>query len=176
MGKVAVKVLADDILPLKKDIDSLSADHGGTTLPLFGLGLVSPALLFLGLATSQRRREREASDDSIRRRRIAWSQARAELKALAGSQGGLQDASRILRDFLGNKLNLEGGALTPSDTAARLGQAGLSSELVERTRAFLAQCEQAQYAGPAAGASKLSDSQYQALETLLTDLNQGLEG
>ena len=176
MGKIAVKVLADDILPLKKDIDSLSAPRGHQSLPLFGLGIVSPALLFLGLSISQRRKEREASDDSIRRRRIAWPEARAQLKALKPGQSSLQDASRVLRDFLGHKLNLEGGALTPTDTSTQLTAAGLNDDIVGRTQAFLSQCEQAQYAGPGSGGSNLTPAQYQALEALLTELHQGLGG
>lgn len=151
-GKVAVKILADDILPLHKGLDVVAsqAPHGTRRLWWWG-GLALPPLAFLGVFAAQRRRDRFARDRGLRRRREGLRRARALLRQVeaelrAGNQPeACRLASRCLRGFVGDKLDLEGTALTPDETAAHLQRRGLAPETVERTRQLLARLEAARY-------------------------------
>jgi hypothetical protein len=143
-GKVAVRVLADDILPIHRRMDALERhDIAGAQRWLFGTGLVAPALACVGLVGVRRRRARFEAEAHLRRRRSALKRAK-RAAARAGDPAAL---SRAIRDYVGDKLNLEGGALTPAETAEHLRQAGVPEELVGEARSLLEQCEAAQYGG-----------------------------
>lgn len=151
-GKVAVKILADDILPLHKGLDAVASQppRGSRRLLWWG-GLALPPLAFLGVFAAQRRRERFARDRGLRRRREGLRRARGLLRQVeaevrSGNQpGACRLASRCLRGLVGDKLDLEGTALTPEETAAHLQREGLAPATVERTRQLLERLEAAQY-------------------------------
>jgi hypothetical protein len=176
MGKVAVKILADDILPLKKSLVEVKPQTKPLTYALqMGLGLGFPAFAFFGFAWFQRRREEEASDTGIKRKRMAMTLARSDLKAIAQSKNPLAAGSRVLRHFLGNQLNLEGGALTSSDVHDTLLTKGVDADLAKRVRKFLSVCEMAQFAAPSTeeqSSQKVADT----VEQLLKDLQQAFGG
>lgn len=181
-GKVAVKILADDILPIYRRADALSS-HGlaGPSRLLFGSGLLLPALGFVGLFAVRRRRERLAGDTALRRRSRAASRARQALKHVAAhDEAGRQveaaeAASRALRVLIGDLLNIEGAALTHGDAAEHLRASGRVDEaLIDRVVAFLAACEAAQYGG-ATSLSQL-DGLPVRVGQLARDLERALEG
>ena len=176
MGKVAVRVLADDILPLKPGLSGLqkSPETWRKVLEL-GLGLTLPAFAFLGLAWRQKRQELHASNSGLRRRKVAMAEAKTEMKTIRDSQNPLAAGSRVLRHYLGNQLNLEGGALTSSDVQEALLTHGVSPDLAQRVRKFLSQCELSQFGSPTEAklsAQKVADT----VELLLKDLQQSLGG
>ncbi|MBT6488592.1 MAG: protein BatD [Deltaproteobacteria bacterium] len=176
MGKVAVKVLADDILPLKKSLAQVTPQTKPLTYAMkMSLGLGFPAFAFFGFAWLQRRREEEASDTGLKRKRMAMTQARSDMKAIAESENPLAAGSRVLRHFLGNQLNLEGGALTSSDVHDTLVDKGVDADLAKRVRKFLSVCEMAQFAAPSTeeqSSQKVADT----VEQLLKDLQQAIGG
>ena len=153
-GKQAVKLLGQDLLPLHRGLEGL-APHGlgPTSIALGGGGLILPPLLFLGLVLGLRRRERLERDVALRRRLGAMASARARLRTLraelrAGDRRqreAVEAASRALREFLGDMLNLEGGALTAAEAGARLRDAGLSAERAAEVQRSLGELEAALY-------------------------------
>jgi hypothetical protein len=148
-GKVAVRILADDILPLYKDLDAVTfASAGAVPAPVLAGGLAVPPLLFLGLWLLRRRQEQYAADSGLRRRRTALSRARKgleELSAAAGAAAAAEAASRLLRRYVGDKLGCEGTALTPVEAGERLQEAGVDGETAARVRRLLERLEAAQY-------------------------------
>ena len=103
------------------------------------------------------------------------SQARSDMKSIAESDNPLAAGSRVLRHFLGNQLNLEGGALTSNDVHDTLLAKGVNPELAGQVRKFLSACEMAQYAAPdtkAQSPQKVADT----VEQLLKDLQQAIGG
>ncbi len=153
-GKVAVRILADDILPIYRRLDAISADRiGGADRIVFGGGLTVPALGFIGLFVVRRRREQLQGDIALRRRRGARRKARQAMreigkKARTGSVvGAAETASRVLREFIGDMLNLEGGALTPGETAEHLRCAGVPTEIIAEIEGLLDRCDEARYGG-----------------------------
>lgn len=176
-GKVAVKILADDIRPLRKGLEAVRG-NGQSALAAVARagGLALPPLAWLGLALLRRHRERHALDTGLRRRRGALRKALgsarlAEGEARAGREvEACELASRCLRELVGDKLGLSGCALTPQEVDEELRHRGLSPQLVERARDLLVRLEAARY-----GASPVSGGEIEAtLRPLLAELDRDL--
>jgi hypothetical protein len=158
-GKVAVRILADDLLPIYKGLDALRPPWTrGRSSGLLWAGLLVPPLLFCGLWVGQRRRERFALDSALRRRHHALRQVRKGLKEIRQAGGtdreASQAASRCLREYIGDKLGLEGSALTPAEVEQQLESRGVEEEWVGKTHDLLRQLEAAQYGGEPVAAAE----------------------
>ncbi len=160
-GKVAVRILADDILPIYKDLDAVDgAPFGHRADPVFFAGLLAPPLLFFGLLFVERRRRHFEINVDLLRRKAALKRA---LKALdqveKTARGGehreaVQLASRLLREYVGDKVGLEGSAFTPAEADEQLRRCGVDDEVVRHTKQRLESLEAAQYAGIKAAESE----------------------
>jgi hypothetical protein len=174
-GKVSVRILADDILPIYKGLDSVSSQgpHGLAGGLWLG-GLIVPPLAFLGVLAFRRRQERFEQDAGLLRRRQALRKALATMRRLedevsgGGSSAAARLASRCVREFVGDKLGVEGSALTAEETDAQLRQRGVAEELAARTHRLLDRLEAAQYGtGQAAGEiGQLSETVKQLLKQI----------
>lgn len=172
-GKVAVRILADDLLPIYKGLDAVQGPWTqGRGVWLFWAGLLVPPVIFLGVFLVQRRRQRFALDSSLRRRHHALRQVRTGLKEV--QQAGIsneevaQAASRCLRQYVGDKLALEGSALTPSEVEQQLRDRGVDEEWVHQTYDLLQQLEVAQYGGEPLVAAEVVNR----IETLVKGLER----
>ncbi len=162
-GKVAVRILADDILPLYKGLDAVATAPFGHRAGGRWLGAVLlPPFLYLGLLWGERRRRHFAANVGVRRRKAALKQARKALGEVgeAAARGehrpAAERASRLLREYVGDKVDLEGSAFTPAEAEAQLQRAGVDGELAGEVRELLEKLEGAQYGGlPAAEAEHL---------------------
>lgn len=172
-GKVAVRILADDLMPISKGLDAVrppwTRERG---VWLLWAGLILPPVLFCGLWAGQRRRERFALDSTLRRRHHALRQVRKGLKEIGQSQGSNgeipQAASRCLREYIGDKLGLEGSALTPAEVQQQLRSRGVDEEWVEKTHDLLQELELSQYGGEQVAATEAVRR--------IEELVKGLEG
>ena len=176
-GKVAVRILADELLPQHRGLEALAP--GG----LSGLGdaawmggLVLPPLAWLGLWALRSRQQRYARDSGLKRRRRALRKAlaaarQAQEAATAGREAvACELASRCLRELVGDRLGLMGSALTPAEVDEQLKLRGLSAELVRRAHELLACLEAARY-----GARPLSGGEIASnLKPLLAELDREL--
>jgi hypothetical protein len=168
-GKVSVRIMADDILPVYKGLDAAEGRDFGSKRWLLAAGMLAPPVLFLGLAVGQRRQRRFALDANLRRRRDALRRALARLKEGAtGGETPADAASRCLREFIGDKLGLEGSALTPTEVDERLRGKGVEEALVAEAVELLQRLEAAQYG--AAGVSS-SDAR-ETIEPLVRRLDK----
>ena len=151
-GKVAVRILADDILPSHAGLDGLGGPAPPT--PLLAAMLTAPPFVYLAALLAARRRRRFREDASLERRRRALALARRRLRQIERGDGDATEAlSRCLREFLGDKLGLEGIALTAADARRHLTERGLPGERVDEVGRLLDRLEAAHYgaAGLAAG-------------------------
>ncbi|MCB1056858.1 MAG: protein BatD [Acidobacteria bacterium] len=157
-GKVAVRILADDVLPLHEGDGVLDSSWGSAqSSPWLLAGLALPPVLFLVFSLFQRRRLAFARDSSLRRRREALREAQ---KCLAGLDPGnaaeaARQASRCLRRYIGDKLGIEGAALTPGEADQLLRQVQVDEETVAETHRLLERLEAAQYGAGAVDAGRL---------------------
>ena len=145
--KVDVKILGDDILPLYKRDDALLKPHPTPKLA-WATWLAFPPLCCLLHLWWQRRR---TLDPKLRRRSTALRRAQQNAAQLteASQSTAARDtpaqASRILREFIGDKLRREGVSLTPLEVGVLLRQHGVEAHLTDDVQAWLARCEAAQY-------------------------------
>ena len=149
-GKVAVRILADDILPIYGDLDAVARrSTSRRSMLLFWLVLVLPAGLFFSARSVQKHRRRLREDLVFRRRRVAFRRARKELKRLdrEASEAGdrAQATSLCLRQYIGDKLGFEGGALTPAELDVELRSRGVSEAVATETHELLDGLEAAQF-------------------------------
>jgi hypothetical protein len=150
-GKVAVRILADDILPLYKGLDAVSSSSGGLRgRGVLAAGLLAPPLIFLGTLIANQRRQRMRLDTGFKRRREARRNARRRLREIErrpGTEAGAvgRQASRCLREYIGDKLGLEGSALTPAEAADHLRAHRVGDDLADQIRRLLDRLEAAQY-------------------------------
>ncbi len=123
---------------------------------LFLLALVLPIGLYLSARSVQRHRWRLEHDVAFQRHRVAFRRARKQLQQLDGSDsdpGQLgQSTSLCLREYIGDKLGLEGAALTPVELDDMLKGHGVSEALSGETLDLLERLEAAQF-----GAASLED-------------------
>ncbi len=154
-GKVAVRILADDILPIRKDLDAIAGPSAAARAALT-TGLLGPPVAFLGLLALQRRRRRFELDAGLKRRRGALRAARRKLRGLdfaADPRRAVELGSRCLREYVGDKLGLEGCALTPAECEEHLRARAVDESLAVEARELLESLEAAQYGvAPAASA------------------------
>ena len=154
-GKVAVRILADDILPIHKGLDALASGPESWRRALVRAGVVVPPVSYLLLVFAARRRRRFEEDTAYRRRRTAHRTARRGLKSLGTAEGreAVEAASRCLREYVGDKLGCEGSALTAEETEQRLAAAGVDPELAARTGVALEELEAIHYGADAVAVS-----------------------
>ncbi len=174
-GKVAVRILADDILPVHRGLEVLESErlHGWRAWLWGGLWLL-PIAGFGTLLILQRRRASFDADRGLRRRRGALRRAMAEVDSI--ESGDVREraarSSRILREYVGDKLGVEGSALTPIEVEGMLEERGVEEGLARRIREVLDRLEAAQYAS---GTMDRPGSGGPALGPLLRDLEKALE-
>jgi hypothetical protein len=167
-GKVSVRILADDILPLHKGAEVLSGSRfSPVSRPwLLALWLALPPLGFAAHWALDRRRRHYLENSHLRRRREALRRARRALRG-ARSEG---EASRCLRGYIGDKLGVEGSALTPAEVRAYLSERRVSAPLLERACSLLERLEAAEYGRSQQGAAGSVDD----VSPLLADLEREL--
>ena len=181
-GKVAVKVLADDILPLMRGVAALRPTGlSGWRGSVAVTGLVLPPICFLGFLFWLRRSQRYRADGSLRRRESARRTARNRVRWLATDVESKHDtaslianASGCLRTFVGDKLGVEGGTLTPFEMAELLEDAAVSEGTVRRARDFLERLEAAQY-GAISAAGLQRESLCRTLESLIDSIDSEIK-
>ncbi len=164
-GKVSVRILADDILPIYRGLDALRAQRPAQLIStwrdggwLTGLGL--PPLLFALFIAFDRRQRRFASDSGLKRRRGALRKAMARIEAVTATSSTSSDrdpqgdesaeracalAADTLRTYVGDKLGIEGTALTAQEIEDRLRRHRVDDELAQEAHRLLSQLEAVRY-------------------------------
>ena len=180
-GKVAVRILADDILPIRRTaVGIVSAMPQGWRLWVWFVGGVLPPFMYVALLARHRRERRYAADRTLRRRHRALRDALSVARKLRSGAGpaSAAEASRIVRRYVGDKLGVEGSALTPSEAEAALVRAGVDGTLAARCRELLERLEAAQYGlAPVAGAGGLAaETSTEGLSDLIKALDRQLRG
>jgi len=121
------------------------------TSPAWLAVMVVPFLAFVSLLVYTGVRRRQTADPDRMRSRKAFARFRKRVGELEaeGSQGS--DSCGLLLDavrgYLGDKLRLNGTALTFADIEERLVAAGIAGGLREQLRGLFTACEQGSYGG-----------------------------
>ena len=152
-----IEILGRDIFPIYTELDKFqnARSHSPAFLATrFG----SPVLLFFISAFIIKQQRRMKHDVAFYRRRNAYKNATRRLKKMsehsdpsAPKEFGRQ-LSEVLREYVGNKLNLQGKAITAEEVETRLKEADYES--AEVTRKLLERCEILQFAPTTRGNTK----------------------
>ncbi len=152
-GKVAVKILGEDLLPPHEGLASLEPQSSTAATKSFGLGgFVLPGLLHIALLLTRKRKAALAGDIALRRRKSALTKAKSRLKELRALNPDhqkrelVESASRLLREYLGDMLNTEGTAMTAAESAELLNRLNLRKEIVSEVHDLLKTLESTLYA------------------------------
>jgi hypothetical protein len=167
-GKVAVRILADDILPIYAGIEGIDGRRRPSGAPLAAI-LLLPPLAYLGALAAARRRHRYRQDAGLARRRRALARARRKLRRLGTGAGATEGLSLCVRRFLGDKLGIEGSALTAAEARQYLAERGLAADRVAEVGELLERFEAARF-GAAATAADLPEEVADLLRQLDREL------
>ena len=155
-GKPEIETLGTDILPIYTELDKFQND-GSHSSAFIGASLGSPVILFIISAFVIKRQSRMKHDVAFFRRRNAYKNANQRLKQMSehsDSKEFARQLSEILREYIGDKLNLQGKAITAEEVEVRLKESNFQPGQAEDTRKLLEKCETLQYAPMTQGSTK----------------------
>ncbi|MBA4368614.1 MAG: hypothetical protein C0403_13365, partial [Desulfobacterium sp.] len=118
--------------------------------PLWLCMIGFPPFVFCILAVGMAVRKRNQSDPQGQRARKAFSALEKQLKPVQKFSRTDLQADGILelfRKYLGDKLHMQGGAITFNDAKEKLLQKGIDTETMEQVKDFFEKCEAESYAG-----------------------------
>lgn len=169
--KKEVAVLGRDLMPIKRGLnavnnDAISSSEKGRIVITLSLGSIFYSLLVM-LKT---RRDRLLGDFAYRRRTKAYKQFNAFVKTISAETPADASFSFAFRTYLGDRFNLDGGALTSADTDPKLRPLGVSGETIQKIEMFLKTCEEAQYGGRT---NENLDVPMEALTKLVLEIEKG---
>ncbi|MZG53864.1 MAG: protein BatD [Nitrospinae bacterium] len=154
-AKPEIEILAEDILPLHTNLD----DFRNIAPPLnsaTATGFLSPAILFFVCAIFIRKQKRLTTDVAFYRSQKAYKNALKKLNSLTHSKNldskkFASELSEILREYIGDKLNMEGRAITAAEVEHKLKESDYQVNDVDVTRRLLEKFESLQYAPESSG-------------------------
>lgn len=150
----SVQTLGEDILPIHtqlSDFDNYSVNEPNHAM--FAGAMIFPPILFLLFTAYVRYNQRLRYDIAFVRNRKAFKEANKKLKRLSQTsdsnpQEFVKILSEIFREYIGNKLNLQGKAITSLEVERKLLDRKYSREQAQLTRTLLEKYESLQYAPP----------------------------
>ncbi len=167
--------LGEDLLPIHQDIAVLQRTKSSSSwLLTYGLlFLLGPLCFGMGFFWKWKSEHSVANRDKIRRSH-AFSKFRKELKEIHAhipeNQSFSQALMVVLKNYIGDKANKYGEALTSQEIGVWLTNKQVDEALVTQLRTLLEQCEKAQYA-----AGSLSEEGKEEIYQSGQDLIQRLE-
>ncbi len=171
LTKPEIEILAEDILPIHtqlNDFQNVNSKIGTSTL----IGFVSPALLFVMAAFFIRQQKRLTTDVAFYRNQKAYKTASQKLENLAHSQNSeskefVSELSEILREYIGDKLNMRGKAITATEVEHKLKESDYQTNTANNTRKLLERCEALQYTPVSSGNNlELLNESHDLIKTL----------
>ncbi|MFH0800426.1 MAG: BatD family protein [Pseudomonadota bacterium] len=171
-SKSEVKLVGRDLMPVVRDMDGVRKDGvDGSARIIFMVLALFPVAAF-AVVLVMRSRMIARMDVAFVRRNGAMKFARKRVRELRGKGGRefLELSSGILRDFIGDKANIDGRSITPNEVEERLAALGFSAGTLRMAALFLGVCEDGLYGG------KMPDDNGRlAMEKRLMDLIKKLD-
>jgi len=149
-----IKILGEDILPIHTRLaDFATRPVNRSDVFLYTAGFMIPPVLFLLFTGYVRYNLRLKHDTAFVRNRRAYKVASQKLKQLSSASSAANNPrefakrlSEIFREYIGNKLNLKGKAITSMEVERKLRERHFPEEQAISTRKLLEKYESLQYA------------------------------
>lgn len=151
-SKEEIKILGKDILPIRTSLSALKPYRLDIWYWSYLLLFMVPIVGYTGCALIKRRNDRLKEDLGYSRSKQAMKTFKKNILAAKkqvkneNSAEFYRLASKALKDFLGDKLNLTGSALTPAEIENQLGMFTIKKERIERLKKVLVILESGQFA------------------------------
>ena len=146
----SIQDVGEDILPIHTGPEIFeNQGFAKWSWLMYGIGLLLPAGLFLIYSRFHKRQQRLKYDIAFSRSHGAYNLALNKLHTLSldkDSREISRKLSLIVREYLGNVLNLQGTAITSTEVEDKLAQGRFSEEEILATRELLEKHEALQYA------------------------------
>lgn len=152
--KNSVALMGEDILPIHTQLSDFEENLAtGSNTILFAGGMIVPPVLFFLFAAYARYNQRLRYDIAFVRNRKAFKVAHQKLQKLSASPESnprefVKILSEIFREYIGNKLNLQGKAITSLEVERKLMDHHYPQKQAVSTRTLLEKYESLQYAPP----------------------------
>ena len=156
ISKPEIETLGTDILPIYTELDKFQS-NGHHSFTFLGVGFGSPVVLFIISALLMKRHNRMKYDVAYYRSRNAYKNASQRLKKISeqsDSKEFARELSEIFREYIGDKLNLQGKAITAEEVQVRLKESNYERQQAEEIRKLLEKFETLQYAPMTQGSTK----------------------
>lgn len=145
-----VSILARDIFPIHTQLkDFGNSTFNSSRKAIYIALIIFPVILYFITAGYIRFNHRMRNDSSYFRRQEAYNLAIKKLDKLSSSQikskYSMQELSQIIREYIGNKLNLQGTAFTSTEIEKLLTRVDFDKEKISVVKNFLEKCESMQY-------------------------------
>ena len=145
-----VSILARDILPIHtrvEDFQSVTFDKNQRIM--YMVGILFPILIYLIAAGYIRYNHKMNEDMSYSRRQVAHRKAMKKLDQLSVSnpepKDFVRELSQIIREYIGDKLNLQGTAFTSKEVGEKLNKNTFTDDKIFAIKKLLEKFESMQY-------------------------------
>ena len=152
ISKEEVKILGKDILPINSSLSALQSYRLNPWHWSYWFFFILPVLGYAGLVVIMQRKRRWEEDVSYARSKSALKKLNKKISAVT-SQVGRKDSpefyrltSKAFKDFLGDKLNITGSALTSLEIENCLHACSIQKEHIDRAKTILNTLESGQFA------------------------------
>lgn len=134
-AKEEVRIIGKDILPIQTSLDALATRKVRPLSLLTFVCLLLPVCGFITTLLTKKIKEKNNLDSGLARSRNAYKDFKKKLpmikKALKNDEPLFyQTAPKLLKDFIGDKLNIAGSAMTAKELENRLSEALIPLEVI----------------------------------------------
>jgi hypothetical protein len=166
-----VKVLGTDIFPNHTNLADFSNQKPTKEVKLiYYAGGIVPILSYLVIAVFVRQKRKLKYDSAFARNKKAYKSAKIKLDSLSSKNHNpknfIQELSQILREYIGDKLNLNGAAFTSDEAINKLKEREFPEEQIISIQKLLEKLEKIQYGGIEITTDVQGNLIDQSLETL----------
>jgi hypothetical protein len=150
-AKQEIKIIGKDILPIHTAVDALSPVTLNPFSWVTALLFFIPVLGFGAGFALKHQKEKNAVDTGLIRSKFAYKNFSRKISAVKKSialddVSFYRDAGKAVKDFIGDKLNVSGGALTPAEIEHKLTEARVVHETIDKLKNLIEMLEAAQFA------------------------------
>ena len=149
-GKIII--LGTDIFPNHTNLEDFSNQKPTTKIKsIYYAGGLVPIFSYFAISMIIRNKRKSQNNSAFSRNKKAYKLAKTKLEILISktlnSRIFFQELSQILREYIGNKLNLNGTAFTSDEAASKLKERGFQEKQIIAIKNLLEKLEEIQYAG-----------------------------
>jgi len=148
VDKQGVKILGKDISPIFSNESALANNSISPVIKIIFIILsIIPVIGFIISVFYYKYLSKISSDSGFIRRSKAMKKAVQKIKTLKQDTEFYNNASLLLREFIGDKINIDGRALTSMDIKTKLTVFKLNNDLINNIIRFLSECDAGLYGG-----------------------------